>query len=511
MKKRLLCALMALVCAVSLGGCARVEVSPPASGTLPPAENLYEAPRGASGMTYQGQAALHLPSRDGQRLLAQYEALELSRASDNAEAIVRALLSHPSTEEVSALGGGVNITLYGVRPVEVSGGVCTVNLSASALQLEKRQFYTLCMALASTLCELDGILHVNVLVADQPVGLDVVSALPMGAVTSHPGEDLPALWEQQIAKGTPLGDDISATPLTAAATLYFPLSDGSGFMPETRNLSFPGQSPAQLASSLLAALSSGAQYIQGACAMPDLNAMLASDITVSSLPSGSQLVTLSFIGDFTQRLNLQGIDPACMMGAVVYTLTTFIPSVSAVRFLSGGMEISTVSHSRLGLMAFQDGMQRRNQYAGALMERVVIYLASGGRLKAVYRTVNCQSAADPFTLMALLMAGPTRQEAEAGLTMVFPVGLEEKDVLGVGAHGDTLLINLSERFGQMIQQQTVDEQLLCYAMVVTLCQAQALRKVRFFFAGDMLESLGGSLYWAGEFLYNDALVDQLQG
>lgn len=175
----------------------------PASGTLPPAENLYEAPRGASGMTYQGQAALHLPSRDGQRLLAQYEALELSRASDNAEAIVRALLSHPSTEEVSALGGGVNITLYGVRPVEVSGGVCTVNLSASALQLEKRQFYTLCMALASTLCELDGILHVNVLVADQPVGLDVVSALPMGAVTSHPGEDLPALWEQQIAKGTP--------------------------------------------------------------------------------------------------------------------------------------------------------------------------------------------------------------------------------------------------------------------------------------------------------------------
>ena len=44
-------------------------------------------------------------------------------------------------------------------PVEISRGICTVNLSSSALQLSYSDYYKLSAALATTLCELDEILY----------------------------------------------------------------------------------------------------------------------------------------------------------------------------------------------------------------------------------------------------------------------------------------------------------------------------------------------------------------
>lgn len=508
--RRMLCWLLCLCCLVGLSGCTTPAVSPAVSATLPPAASLYEAPVGDDGMRYSATVALYLPSRDGTRLLARYQTLELTHSRSPAETVVRALLAHPGDQDVMPLGGGVNLTLYGTNPVEVSGGVCTVNLASSALQLEHERFYTVCMGLASTLCQLDGILHVNVLVADLPVGLDVAGYLPTGAVTAHPGEDLTVLWDQMAARATPLGQSVSEMPLTATVTLYFPL-EGGGFMPETRNLTFAGQTPAQLASGVLTAMSVGAQYLTGACTMPDLNALLSSPPESSALADGSRLITLNFVGDFTSRLALVGIDPASMMGAIVYTLTTLIPSVSSVRIVSGGVTYSGVSGEKTGSLTFPEGNQRRSHYAAALMEQVNVYLATGGRLKAVVRAVPCREADDPRTLMALLLAGPTTAERAAGLSPVLPEGLGGEDVLGMGMSGDTLLLNLSERFGQRIMEQTMNEQLLCYAMVTTLCEAGALRRVRFFFAGDMMEHLGGTLYWGGEFLLNRVLIDRTIG
>lgn len=499
-----------LALCLGLGGCATPSVTPEVVATLSPAAAVGEAPSGDSGMTYTATVALYLPSRDGTRLLAQYETLELSHQGGNAQRLVQALLSHGGNDQVTALGNGVNLTLYGSTPVETSGGVCTVNLASSALQLEHAEFYTMCLGLAATLCQLEDVLHMNVLVADQPVGLDVAGYLPSGAVTAHPGEELSALWAQMEARATPLGHSVADTPLTAAATLYFPLQDG-GFMPETRNLTFAGQSPAQLASGLLAAMSAGAQYLEGTCAMPDLTALLVSEPESSAQADGSRLITLHFSSDFTNRLAIQGIDPASMMGAMVYTITTFIPSVSAVRITSGGVTITGVRSDALGSFSFPEGMQRRSHYAASLMEQVSIYLAYGSMLREVKRTVPCAASDDPRMRLALLMEGATAQEHAAGVSAVMPDGLDETDVLGVAISGDTLLLNLSERFGQRIAAQTVDEQLLCYAMVTTLCEADSLRRVRFFFAGDAVETLGGKLYWGGEFMLNRVLVDGSAG
>ena len=55
------------------------------------------------------------------------------------------------------------------------------------------------------------------------------------------------------------------------------------------------------------------------------------------------------------------------------------------------------------------------------------------------------------------------------------------------------------------------EQQLCYAIVNTLCHAKGLRRVVFFFGGSMVETLGGEIYWGGEFLFSPGMNEQTKG
>ncbi len=90
-----------------------------------------------------------------------------------------------------------------------------------------------------------------------------------------------------------------------------------------------------------------------------------------------------------------------------------------------------------------------------------------------------------------------------------PAGLQEEDILGIAAEGETLLVNLSDHFREAIEQQGPDaEMMLCYSMVNTLCRNTGLRRMCFFFEGEQVEQIAGTLYWAGEFLYNPALDEQ---
>ena len=267
---RLGCA--ALGCLLVLTGCsgdATRETAP--VQTLPPARSVWQAPEGDVPIGTERLYALYLPGNNGLRLTAQHVSIGPGSKHDTAESLVRALLSFETNEQAQALGAGTRLSLFGDHPVELSGGVCTVNLGSSALQLSYRSFYTVALSLAATLCELDGVESVNVLVADQSVGLDVAGGLAMGSITGRPGENLPVLWEQMEAKRTPLGGDMRQTPLNSAVTLYFPLAEGNGVLCETRNISFEGQTPQQLASGILREMSNGSLRLTQVPVMPDLS------------------------------------------------------------------------------------------------------------------------------------------------------------------------------------------------------------------------------------------------
>ena len=499
--------ILCLLLTLSLCGCASTQQSD-VTATLPPAKVSYEAPADDEGMQYTTQAALFLPSIDDQRLLCRYVSVTLRHDTHPAQAIVQALLNYAGDEMVHSIGNGTQLTLYGQNPVEVAGGVCTVDLTSSALILDDEALYTACLAISTTLCELSDIQQVNVLVADQAISMDISGNLPMGALRGHSGEDLTLLWEQMEARRTPLGGDASTVPVTAMATLYFPLADGSGVIPEVRTLTFPGQTPQQLAAVLMTALSDGAQYISGTASMPVLDDLMTTSPQVSDMMEGGRLVTLNFVDDLENQLAAYDIPLNCFVASVTDTLMTFVPSVTAVN-IQVGSELLTQATSLNGeTVVFNDGVIRRTAFEDFLMDQVTIYLAKGDKLTAVTRTLPAGEASSPRVLLQELMQGTTAEERAAGISNVLPAGLTNADVLGLSLEDDTLVINLSAHAAETIRQAGSDsEQLTCYSIVNTMCAAKGVRRVIFFFDGASAEQLGGSLYWSGEFYDCPGLIE----
>lgn len=496
MKKRLSGLVCLLLCAALMSACTAAPSTLPAL-TLPPVSTGPEAPIGDAGLQHEALVALYLPSLDGQSLLTFYETLLLSHDQHPAEVILRALLSHEGNSRVRPLGGGVPLTLAGANPIEISGGVCTVNLTASALQLSSQELHGAALAIAATLCELDDVDYVNLLIAGSPVAMDVSGNLPLGTVTAQPGQELPVLWEQFSSRRTPVGELPSGTPMTATATLYFPLADGSGIAAEPRRIASPGQHPQQQVIALLEALSSGADLLEGAADLPDIASMQLFFPEVTALSSGGKRVTLHLTSDVQSRLAASGCDPACFFAAVTTTLTTFVPSVQQVCILTGDGALTSLYNPQLGSMLFPGGLMTRQDFAHALVEPTAVYIPAGGNLSARMLSLPYRAASNPRTLL-LTMADPSVAALAEGLT--------DADILGMAVQDGTLLLNFSERYADVIRASQQDQRLMAYSIVNTLCQRLNVRRVRFYFGGKAVDSLGSDLVWSGEFLFNPGLI-----
>ncbi|MBQ8555328.1 MAG: GerMN domain-containing protein [Clostridia bacterium] len=489
--KRLLCLMAALLL---LTGCTAAPKTI-AAVTLPPVADPYTPPVGDAGLSGERLAVLYLPSADGQRLLTYYTPVTMSAAQHPAEAVLRALLAFEGNDRVQSLGGGVTLALTGSDPVELSGSVCTVNLSASALQLSHQDFYTACLSIAATLCELQGVSHVNVLVAGQSAAMDVGGYLPLGTLSAPASHELTLQWEQLTARRTPVGENPSQMPLYADATLYFPLEDGAGVAAEARSLAFPGQHPQQLVLTLLSALADGADALPGAAQMPDFASMMLASPAVSDLESGGKRVTLHFSAGVKNRITAMGLDPACCFAAMVQTLTTFIPGLQQVCILTGDSALTSLYNTRWGTLLFPGGLHRRTDYAAFLMGQSTLYAAQDSRLTAQTAALPYRSARDPRALLLSLAARGT-----------LPRDLGDADILGLGIQGDTLLVNFSQRYAGVIRDSGLDQRLMAYALTETLIEALNVKRVRIYFGSEPVSDLGQALRWDGEFLHNPGLT-----
>ncbi|MBQ6382546.1 MAG: GerMN domain-containing protein [Clostridia bacterium] len=510
MRERWIRGLACLCCLALLSGCVKPETaeSSDVSATLPPAGVSYTAPDGDEPFVRGAERTLYLPTENELHLTAYQIWIESDSLADTAEQLTRRQLEAQSELLEGRLGENRKLSLYGGNPVECSGGICTVNLSTAALQLSSSELYKVCIALATTLCDLDEISFVNILIADQSVGMDITGSLAMGSLTGHPNENLPVLWEQMEAKRTPVGDDLSRTPLNALATLYYPLEEGRGIGCENRILNYDGQTPQQLASGLMAELEEVIRENTADSEGLSLRELMLHEPLTSELEDGGRLITLSFREDAEEKLADMGLDMACTLASLTYTMTTFIPGIAAVCVRIGDKVLTELRSASFGTISVLGGLLRREFFSRFLRGSATVFLAKNGRLKACEHPVDRNMEENPRTLLSALMAGPTGKEAEAGLEAALPEGVFEDDILGIAREGDTLLVNLSESFRAEIQAFGAErERLLCYSMVNTLCTGTGSRRICFFFEGEQVEQIAGSIYWAGTFMNNPGMAE----
>lgn len=497
-KVRRLLPLLTALCLLS--GCTAPSgsaVTAPSS-SLPTDVSPHAAPIGDAGLSYQATAPLFLPDKGGMQLLTVYEELSFTYSLHPAETILRALLSHPGDSRVMP-ACSMAVVPAGSDPVEVAGGVATVNLSATALELPREELHTLCRAITATLCELPDVEYVNILAGGMAVAMDESGWLPLGSITAQPGQELPILWEQLLARRVPQNTLPTSVPLTAAATLYFPLADGTGVSAQTRRIPFAGQHPQQLVLSLLEALAAGPDALPAAADLPDLPRLMTAAPEVMTLPNGTLRVTLHFTGDLRSWLTSTGADPACTFAGIVLTLTTFVPSLTEICILTGDRAVTSVACPAQGSRLFPGGLHTRGDYSGYLLAQCTVYAEADRLLAPQTVSLPYRSVRSPRALLLSLPAGDAPQA-------VLPAAITDADVLGLAADGDTLLINLSARYADALRAAPQMQRLAAYAMVNTLCRGMGVRRVRFFFDSAVTDDLGSDVLWSGEFRLAPGLI-----
>ena len=505
MMKKACCLLTALCLLAALTGCARnsAEEHIPVN-TLPPATVRYEAPDGDRVIRKPADYLLYVPVKDVQQLEPVVIRLDEADLKDTASELVRNLLAE--INETGALQTGRALETVNETPVEISRGVCTVNLASSALQLNYSDYYRLSLALSTTLCGLDEIDYVNVLTAGQSVALDTAGRLPMGSLIGHADENLSVLWEQVEARRTPQGGDAGRTAFSTQATVYYPLTEGRGIACESRRIAFDGQTASQLSSTLLDAVSETVRNRIESDNIPDLWEYMVHEPVVNEMEEGGKLITLSFRDDLQELLDGWRTDVSCLAAAVTMTLTTFVPGTAAVCFRIGDKPVTELGGGRFGIETILGGLMRRGFFIRFLTGSAGVYFVKDGELIRTEQPVERDAADSPREMLGALMQGPDSVEREKGIASPLPESIREDDLLGISADGDMLLVNLSGKFREAIEAQGADkEMLLCYAIVNTLCDNTGMKRLCFFFEGEQAETIAGKIYWAGEFLFNPEL------
>ena len=508
--RRFLSILLVTATAAGLTGCTgsgneEKSMSP----TLAPAVVGRKAPDGDRSVRAPGDYIIYLPGRNELQSSGSIH-LEEANLQDTAETMVRSMLDMMNMENADQEGNR-KLSLYQdsagkESELEISGGICTVNLDPSVLQMNYSERYKFCIALATTLCALNEISGVNILTAGQSAALDVTGTLAMGTLTAHPGEDLQVLWEQMEGKRTPLGEDSSKTPMSTTATIYYPLTEGRGIGCESRMMHFDGQTANQMASALLTAVDESFSRKNGSDHLPRLEDYLLHAPVTSELKDGGKLITIDFREDVQKMLDQWNTDLPCLIAAVACTLTTFIPGVAAVKMRIGDNPVTEIAGSGFPVQKNPGGMVYRDAAEVFLMGSATAFFVRDGKLTACEIPVDRNMADSPRTLIKALLDGPDQRAREDGVRGIMPEKVKEEDVLGIAAEGDTLLVNMSADFRKAILDGGPEqEKLLCYSIVNTLCLNSGLKRVCFFFGEKQEETIAGEIYWSGEFMYNPGI------
>ena len=481
---------------------------------LPPYDLPFDAPENDSAPTRTSEIRLYLPNEDSSALVTADTVVVLRPFKWYAEPVLEALFSWRPVSgqptKARSLPGASYLALNTMNPVEISDGIATVNLAASAMNLSHEELYTVWMAITDTLCQFGDIRGVNLLVGGIQPGIDVASQTPAGTALRQ-SDDLATLWARAESRRSSAA---SGKRITCDTTLYFPAYDGRGILCETRTLVFSSTTPPQMAKALLSALSEGPSDIH-VPALPDLNALLTA-VSISE-DSGERVLSLRFDAALDTALSDAGISRACFCASLVYTMTTFLPGIAGLDLWIGDSQITSVTpeatYQGAGeAIVFTDGIMRRSQFAVFLLSQCTLYFADGsGMLRATRRAVPWYETRSPRFLLEQLILGSMHYDSVNPLKSVIPSSVSGGDILAVAlpARGNCLLVSLTPGFLAACGGMTPDmEKAMVYAMVNTLTELDIVNEVCFFAGSEQADTFAGSIVMRGTFLRNVNMIRQ---
>jgi spore germination protein GerM len=446
------------------------------------------APVGDSRADRAQRITLYFISMDMQQLIPLSRSIRLMGDESAAEKALELLLESTGTDSLLPVApAGTRL-----RALEISQGIATVDLSVDALTLNAQELIWLKAAVVNTLIGLDGIKQVNVLIDGKE---ESGTGLPNGTLR-FVSETLTALWAQQQVDAQRFEENPAAAQILRTFTLYFGTQDQGRLLPELRELVLERDPAATLLEALRRGSDKGSRRV-----IPG-SAMTSCAPERLTLEDGRRVIRLSFPGQIKAQLETAGIPAWQMYASLSYTLCRALPRVDGIMVCIDGNPLTRVQGPQ-GMLHFEGGIMIPAAFNDVVATMSTLYYADdSGMLTPVRRPMDCRSATAPRILLCSLMEAPG-----AGMLSVMPEGVSEADIIGIRLEDGCALVNLSGNFYRLCQGMSrQQERLLIYAMVNTLCELEAVDRVRFYVGDQTVESLAGWIYLGTELMPNPGLI-----
>lgn len=490
--------LIALILLVTfaLGGCASVsltQVQQMGDVELPvPEEDIPEAPSGDSSAATASRVPLYYISSDQQQLVALTRVVKPDADESLAEKAVKRLLEYgaePSVRSIAPEGTRLNW-------LERSGEIVTLDLSVDALLLEPQEMCWMNAAITNTLTSIEGIKYVNILIGGKAENAIV---LPSGTF-SRTNLTLTALRAQQEADDVRFDADPESAQIERDVTLYFGGWQDNRLLPEVRRVVIDTY---EIADVLIEALRQGPRNGSARPVLPS-GAQLVYDQDSEMLEDdGRRILGLSFTGGLFEQLRRENLSAWQLFGSLTLTLCRSIPELDGLVISVGGQTVTEFTEGA-ATYSVPGGIMTPDMFDELIGRVAKLYFADAdGGLCVAERLLDRQGAVSPRVLLEQLILGPYVFDGNANAQPVIPEGVTGPDILGIRVEDNTALINLSSNFYRVCQGlSATEERNLVYAIVNTLCELENVERVRFYIAGEVVDTLGGTIHIAGALLPN---------
>ncbi|MEG2387624.1 MAG: GerMN domain-containing protein [Clostridia bacterium] len=497
MKKILAIFLLAALSA-GLSGCVFVTLTPVTQEgdvALPvPAIVAPPAPSGDSRAESTQRVTLYYVGADRQQLAPVTRTIRLTGEETLIEKTAQRLLDQALVPDLAPVAPEETRLIS----VEQSQGIAIVNLSVDALSMDAQALCWMKAALSSTLTALDGVEQVGVLIGGREESL---LTLPAGMLRAT-NDTLTALWAQRLADEERFAANPVGARISREVALYFPTWLDNRLLPECRKVVFPST---DFAGTLIEELKKGPAVGDQAHAVLPRDARVSVKPEPTTLEDGRRVLMISFDENLYAQMERDSLSKVQLFSALAYTLCRTVPELDGLVVDVAG-QIVTSLEDGLTRVTFENGVITPEAFTDVVASVATLYFADAdGNLVSVKRAVSPQQATSPRALLEQLIAGPF--VFDGGALPVFPDGATGADILGLRIEDQAVLVNLSSNLYRLCQQfSDVQERNFVYAIVNTLTALDGVDRVRFYVAGQVVETLGQSIYLKGELLANPGLV-----
>ncbi len=450
-------------------------------------EVIYELDNSTVGETYEMKSdfintktvTLYFPDSGFTSLSRIVKEISVVQGGSEILSIARKLLNSTVTQEDSYV-----VPFYGTADVDwivLSRNLATVNLEGDFSVFSEQEMFCGIVSLVNTLCELNAIDYVEILLNGKQFESRGLLVNPMSSI----GSTLHLMYLDHINI-----IESEDRKITRNKNILYFLDTNSNFL--IAEISNVAVSKEKAAEDLFKLLKNEPDYGSGIQSSIPQNVLMSSSAVISE--EGDENV-LTIRLEAPKYETMENKTRYMMCGSIVLTLLSYYETVSAVRILINGQP------------ALEETLLTKDMFFDYIGQIVTVYLPDRylDYLVQVDFAMSQSRYNSPEERVREIILADT--DYKANTAEIISDDVTEEDILDVFVHDLCCVVSISENLYNKISVLPYkNRKMFVYSVVNTLTEFENVSSVQFLVEGKIYEKLGESLYIETPMLKNPGIV-----